>query len=90
MLVVKPLNPGKYIGDLLREGLEYAVRNNVKEILDAPNITGVWDDCEIPEPREPYVIEREELPLAYRLALGTGFIFDMLESPKYNYKPFTK
>lgn len=84
MILVKPRDPGKYIDDLFNRGLEYAVRNNRKEYVEAPNIVCGGECNELPPPAEPYVIVKSDRPKRRSMNSG-GIISELLGSETYNW-----
>jgi len=84
MTLIKPSDPGKFIEDLFREGLEYAVRNNRKEYVEAPNIVCGGRCDELPPPAEPYVIVKSDRPKRRSMNSG-GIISELLGSETYNW-----
>lgn len=87
MILIKPRDPGKYIDDLFTRGLEYAVRNNMKEYEEADNIRcGGADEIDLMYTTERYTFEAKAIPTKYHIDLNTGFISDLLQSPRYNKK----
>lgn len=89
MTLIKPLDPGKYIDDLFTKGLEYAVRNNMKEFVESDNIVCEGDDIDMKAlmfipPKYEFVTEA--IPTKYHVDLDSGFISELLKSPKYNFK----
>lgn len=87
MILVKPRDPGKYIDDLFTRGLEYAIRNNIKEYEEADNITcGGNDEIDLMYTTEMYTFEVKAIPTKYHIDINTGFISDLLQSPRYNKK----
>ena len=87
MILLKPRDPGKYIEDLFTKGLEYAVRNNMKDFVEAENIVcGGEDEIDLMYTTERYTFEVKAIPTKYHIDLNTGFISDLLQSPRYNKK----
>lgn len=87
MTLVKPRDPGKYIDDLFTRGLEYAVRNNMKEYVEAENIVcGGDDEIDLMYTTEKYTFEAKAIPTKYHVDLDSGFISELLKSPRYNFK----
>ena len=87
MILLKPRDPGKYIDDLFTKGLEYAVRNNMKDFVEAENIVcGGEDEIDLMYTTERYTFEVKAIPTKYHIDLNTGFISDLLQSPRYNKK----
>lgn len=86
MTLVKPLDPGKYIDDLFTKGLEYAVKNNMKEFVESDNIVCGGDDkIDLMYTTERYTFEAKEIPTKYHVDLDSGFISELLKSPRYNF-----
>lgn len=87
MILVKPRDPGKYIDDLFTKGLEYAVRNNMKDYVETDNVVcGGEDKIDLMYTTERYTFEVKAIPTKYHIDLNTGFISDLLQSPRYNKK----
>ena len=87
MILVKPRDPGKYIDDLFTKGLEYAVRNNMKDYVETDNVVcGGEDKIDLMYTTERYTFEVKVIPAKYHIDLNTGFISDLLQSPRYNKK----
>ena len=87
MILLKPRDPGKYIDDLFTKGLEYAVRNNIKEFVESDNVVcGGEDEIDLMYTTERYTFEVKDIPTKYHIDLNTGFISDLLQSPRYNKK----
>lgn len=87
MLLVKPYDPGKYIDDLFTKGIEYAVRNNMKEFVESDNIVcGGNDEIDLMYTTEKYTFEAKAIPTKYHVDLDSGFISELLKSPRYNFK----
>lgn len=93
MTLLKPLDPGKYIDDLFTKSLEYAVRNNMKEFVESDNIVCGGDDMDMEAlmyipPKYEFV--PEAIPTKYHVDLDSGFISELLKSPRYNFKGIQK
>lgn len=87
MILVKPRDPGKYIDDLFTKGLEYAVRNNMKDFIETDSVVcGGEDEIDLMYTTERYTFEVKAIPTKYHIDLNTGFISDLLQSPRYNKK----
>lgn len=87
MILVKPRDPGKYIDDLFTKGLEYAVRNNMKDFIETDSVVcGGEDKIDLMYTTERYAFEATAIPTKYHIDLNTGFISDLLQSPRYNKK----
>lgn len=89
MTLIKPLDPGKYIDDLFTKGLEYAVRNNMKEFIESDNIVCGGDNIDIKALMDilpKYEFVPEAIPTKYHVDLDSGFISELLKSPRYNFK----
>lgn len=87
MILVKPRDPGKYIDDLFTKGLEYAVRNNMKDYVETDNVVcGGEDQIDLMYTTERYTFEVKAIPTKYHIDINTGFISDLLQSPRYNKK----
>ena len=87
MTLVKPRDPGKYIDDLFTRGIEYAIRNNMKEYEEAENIVcGGNDEIDLMYTTELYTFEAKAIPTKYHVDLDSGFISELLKSPRYNFK----
>lgn len=91
MTIVKPRDPGKYIDDLFTRGLEYAIRNNIKEYEEAENIVcGGNDEINLMYTTEKYTFEAKAIPTKYHVDLDSGFISELLKSPRYNFTGLQK
>lgn len=88
MTLIKPLDPGKYIDDLFTKGLEYAVRNNMKEFVETDNIVCGGNDIDMKvlmyiPPKYEFITEA--ISVKYHVDLDSGFISELLKSPRYNF-----
>ena len=93
MTLIKPLDPGKYIDDLFTKGLEYAVRNNMKEFVESDNIVCGGDNIDIMaliDIPPKYEFVPEAIPTKYHVDLDSGFISELLKSPRYNFTGLQK
>lgn len=87
MILVRPHDPGKFIEDLFTEGLEYAIRNNMKDYVETDSVVcGGNDEIDLMYTTERYTFEVKEIPTRYHIELNMGFISDLLQSPRYNFK----
>lgn len=87
MILVRPHDPGKYIDDLFNKGLEYAVRNNMKDYVETDGVVcGGNDEIDLMYTTERYTFDVKKIPAKYHIDLNTGFISDLLQSPRYNFK----
>lgn len=88
MTLIKPFDPGKYIDDLFTRGLEYAVRNNMKEFVESDNVVCGGDEIDMKAlmfipPKYEFV--PEAIPTKYHVDLDSGFISGLFKSPRYNF-----